>query len=63
MDRNGMQRTPEVGEATDLVMDRYEFDEPGAMALLRRLARKRKVAVQVVALAVIAAAIARRADP
>ncbi len=50
-----------VQRATAIAMDRYDISEPGALAFLTRLARRGKVDVRVIALAVIAAAVARRA--
>ena len=51
-----------VDEARAIAMERYELTEGGAVALLGRLARRHRVELQVVALAVIAAAVARRAS-
>ncbi|CAA9333417.1 MAG: hypothetical protein AVDCRST_MAG34-404 [uncultured Nocardioidaceae bacterium] len=50
-----------VEQATAIAMDRYDMSQPGALALLSRLARRGKVDLRVVALAMIAAAVARRA--
>jgi AmiR/NasT family two-component response regulator len=49
-----------VGQASVIAMERYELTEARAVALLARIARRRKVELQVVAAAVIAAAVARR---
>lgn len=49
-----------IGEASAIAMDRYELTEPRALALLARLARRRKVDVGVVAAALVAATLARR---
>lgn len=49
-----------IDEASAIAMDRYELSEPKALALLGRLARRRKVDVGVVAAALVAATLARR---
>jgi AmiR/NasT family two-component response regulator len=58
-------RTNTVGEASAsaiaIAMERYDLSEVGALALLSRLARRHRVELQVVALAVVAAAVARKA--
>jgi AmiR/NasT family two-component response regulator len=54
-------RADTLGEARAIAMERYDLTEGGAVALLTRLARRHKVELQVVALAVVAAAVARRA--
>jgi AmiR/NasT family two-component response regulator len=54
-------RTETVGEASAIAMERYDMSEGSALALLTRLARRHKVELQVVALAVVAAAVARKA--
>jgi AmiR/NasT family two-component response regulator len=54
-------RADTLGEARAIAMERYGLSERGALALLARLARRHKVELQVVALAVVAAAVARRA--
>ncbi len=54
-------RTDAVGEASAIAMERYDLSEGSALALLGRLARRHRVELQVVALAVVAAAVARRA--
>ena len=51
----------DVARASGIAMERYGINEQGALALLARLARKREVALGVVALAVIAAS-RRRAE-
>ena len=57
------QREAAIGEANDIVMERYELSQPRALALLVRLARNRRVDVGIVAAAIVAAALARsRAD-
>lgn len=52
---------PAMGEASAIAMERYDLTEPGALALLTRLARRHKVELRVVTAAVVAAAVARRA--
>lgn len=49
-----------VNEATAIAMDRYDMSETSARGVLGRVARRHKVELRVVALAVIAAAVARR---
>jgi hypothetical protein len=49
-----------VGQASEIAMERYELDQIGAVALLGRLARRHKVKLEVVALAIVAAEITRR---
>lgn len=49
-----------IGEANAITMDRYDITEPGALALLSRLARYYNVTVPVMAAAIVAAALARR---
>ena len=51
----------EIARATGIAMERYGLSEGGALDLLRRLAKRRGVAVAVVALAVVAAS-RRRAN-
>ncbi len=53
--------TDTLREARAIAMERYELSEGSALALLSRLARRHRVELQVVALAVVAAAIARKA--
>jgi len=50
-----------VDDATAIAMDRYDISQPRALALLTRLARRKNVDIRVVALAIVAAAVARRA--
>jgi AmiR/NasT family two-component response regulator len=51
---------PSIGEAREIAMERYGLTEPGALALLARLARHHRVELRVVAAAMVAAAVARR---
>jgi AmiR/NasT family two-component response regulator len=51
----------EIARATGIAMERYSLTESGAVALLTRLAKRREVALGVIALAVIAAS-RRRAE-
>lgn len=51
----------EIARATGIAMERYGLTERGALALLTRLAKRREVALAVIALAVVAAS-RRRAD-
>ena len=51
----------DIARATGIAMERYSLSESGAVALLTRLAKRREVALGVIALAVIAAS-RRRAD-
>ena len=51
----------DIARATGIAMERYGLTEGGALALLARLAKRREVALAVIALAVIAAS-RRRAD-
>ena len=53
--------TDTVGEASAIAMERYDMSESRALAFLTRLAHRHKVELQVVAVAVVAAAVARRA--
>jgi AmiR/NasT family two-component response regulator len=50
-----------VAEATGIGMERWGMTEASTLGVLARIARHRKVELRVVALAVIAAAVARRA--
>lgn len=51
----------DIARATGIAMERYGLTEGGALALLARLAKRRKVAIAVVALAIVAAS-RRRAE-
>ena len=51
----------DIARATGIAMERYGLSEGGALALLGRLAKRREVALVVIALAVVAAS-RRRAD-
>lgn len=51
----------DVSRASGIVMERYGLTEGGSVALLRRLAKRHRVTIGVVALAVIAAS-RRRAE-
>jgi ANTAR domain len=51
----------DIARATGIAMERYSLTESGAVALLTRLAKRREVALGVIALAIIAAS-RRRAD-
>jgi AmiR/NasT family two-component response regulator len=58
---NEASNREEIARATGIAMERYGLTEDGALALLGRLAKRRNVAIAVIALAVIAAS-RRRAD-
>ncbi len=51
-----------VAQDTGIAMERYGLTDVGALALLARLARKREVALGVIALAVVAASRRRAAE-
>ena len=51
----------DVARASGIAMERYGITEQGALALIARLAKRREVALGVVALAIIAAS-RRRAE-
>ena len=52
----------EVARATGIAMERYGLSDVRALALLRRLAQKKGVALGVIALAVVAASRRRAAE-
>ena len=53
----------DVARASGIAMERYGLNEPGALALMGRLATRKGVALGVVALAIIAASRHRAGDP
>ena len=58
---NAQPDRDDIARATGIAMERYGLTEGGALALLTRIARRREVAIAVIALAVVAAS-RRRAD-